>query len=96
MGDEEGITVTAASGDREVLSPEALEFVAWLHRLFEVRRQDLLTARAARQDRLDAGERPDFLAGDRRHPGAVVDGGARAEGPGRPPGRDHRARPTAR
>ncbi|MET0382907.1 MAG: malate synthase A [Burkholderiaceae bacterium] len=44
-----------------VLTPEALAFVADLHRTFEPRRQELLAARAARGVRLDAGERPDFL-----------------------------------
>jgi malate synthase len=45
----------------EVLSPEALAFVAKLHRAFEPRRQELLAARAARQARIDAGELPNFL-----------------------------------
>ena len=44
-----------------VLSPEALAFVATLHRAFEPRRQALLNARKVRTARLDAGERPDFL-----------------------------------
>ena len=45
----------------EILTPEALEFVAKLHRSFESRRQQLLAARVERAKRLDAGERPDFL-----------------------------------
>jgi malate synthase len=45
-----------------VLTPNALEFVEKLHHLFDRRRQDLLVARVARQQRLDAGEMPDFLA----------------------------------
>ncbi|MDR3351535.1 MAG: malate synthase A [Zoogloeaceae bacterium] len=44
-----------------ILSREALEFVARLHRAFEPRRQELLAARIARQARIDAGEMPDFL-----------------------------------
>jgi malate synthase len=44
-----------------ILSPEALEFVAKLHRACEPRRQELLKARVARQARIDAGEMPDFL-----------------------------------
>ncbi|MCX8145947.1 MAG: malate synthase A [Azovibrio sp.] len=44
-----------------ILSPEALEFVAKLHRAFEGRRQELLKARVERQARIDAGEMPDFL-----------------------------------
>jgi malate synthase len=46
----------------EILTPEALALVAKLHRRFESRRQELLAKRAARVARLDAGERPDFLA----------------------------------
>jgi malate synthase len=45
-----------------ILTPEALAFVARLHRRFEGRRQQLLAARRERAARLDAGERPDFLA----------------------------------
>lgn len=44
-----------------ILTPEALAFVAKLHRASEDRRQTLLAARVARTKRLDAGERPDFL-----------------------------------
>ncbi|HXR21537.1 MAG TPA: malate synthase A [Acidimicrobiales bacterium] len=44
-----------------VLTPEAVEFVAGLHRTFEGRRRALLAARAERQIGFDAGERPDFL-----------------------------------
>ena len=46
----------------EVLTPEALAFVADLHRRFDARRRELLAARQARQARFDAGELPDFLA----------------------------------
>ncbi|HEY7901751.1 MAG TPA: malate synthase A [Caulobacteraceae bacterium] len=45
----------------EVLTGEALAFVADLHRRFDARRRELLTARKARQRRFDAGEGPDFL-----------------------------------
>ena len=45
-----------------ILTPEALALVAKLHRTFEPRRQELLKARVERTKRLDAGERPDFLA----------------------------------
>ena len=45
----------------QILSPEALTFVAKLHRKFEPRRQELLAARAARQLKFDAGTLPDFL-----------------------------------
>jgi len=46
----------------EILTPEALDFLADLHRRFDGRRRDLLAARAERQTRFDAGERPDFLS----------------------------------
>ncbi len=45
----------------EILTPEALEFVAGLAREFDQSRRDLLERRAALQKRLDAGERLDFL-----------------------------------
>jgi malate synthase len=45
----------------EVLTPEALAFVAALQRRFNAERERLLAARQERQQRLDAGERPDFL-----------------------------------
>ncbi|MEO8744747.1 MAG: malate synthase A [Candidatus Dormiibacterota bacterium] len=47
----------------EVLTPEALAFVARLQREFGDRRLELLRARDERQARLDAGESPQFLAG---------------------------------
>jgi malate synthase len=58
-----GLTITApiSSEHAEILSSEALEFVAQLHSRFNVRRLELLAARDARQIRLDAGELPDFL-----------------------------------
>jgi malate synthase len=45
----------------EILTPEALQFVGMLHRLFNGRRKELLSARQVRQAALDAGELPDFL-----------------------------------
>src|SRR6266571_4012674 len=45
----------------EILSEEALDFIAALHRHFEPRRQDLLARRAARQKEFDRGALPDFL-----------------------------------
>ncbi|WP_126875673.1 malate synthase A [Paraburkholderia kururiensis] len=56
------ITGEIAPGFETILTPEALALVAQLHRAFEPRRQELLKARAERTKRLDAGERPDFLA----------------------------------
>ncbi|HLS84953.1 MAG TPA: malate synthase A, partial [Burkholderiales bacterium] len=46
----------------EILTPEAIAFVAELHREFGARRKELLAARAARQREFDAGKLPDFLA----------------------------------
>jgi malate synthase len=46
----------------QILTPEAVAFVAKLHRQFETRRQELLARRAARQKEFDAGRLPDFLA----------------------------------
>ena len=45
----------------EVLTSEALAFVADLHRSFNPMRLELLRQRADRQQRLDAGESPGFL-----------------------------------
>src|ERR1700716_3389445 len=47
---------------REVLTPDALEFVASLQREFGERRLELLRLRDERQARLDAGESPAFLS----------------------------------
>jgi malate synthase len=46
----------------EVLTPEALAFVAGLQERFGPRRLEVLDARAARRDRIAAGELPRFLA----------------------------------
>jgi len=48
-------------GCEEILTPEALAFVADLHRRFETRRRDLLNRRIQRQKSIDAGQLPDFL-----------------------------------
>src|ERR1700737_117579 len=60
----QGMEITGAikPGFETILTRDALELVAQLHRAFEPRRQQLLRARAERTERLDAGERPDFLA----------------------------------
>ncbi len=59
-----GVAINAPilPGFEAILTEPALALVAKLHRAFEPRRQELLAARAARAKRLDAGERPDFLA----------------------------------
>ena len=48
-------------GYETILTPEALEFVAKLHRAFAARRKELLAKRVERQAKIDAGEMPDFL-----------------------------------
>ena len=45
----------------QILTPDALAFVAMLHRKFEPRRQALLAQRQVRQKAFDAGALPDFL-----------------------------------
>jgi malate synthase len=45
----------------EILTPEAMNFVAKLHRAFDARRHDLLRRREERQAEFDAGKMPDFL-----------------------------------
>jgi malate synthase len=44
----------------EILTPEALRFVASLQRQFGARRKELLAARVAMRQRLDSGALPDF------------------------------------
>ena len=63
-----GISVAGALQPRfeEVLTHDALAFVAELHRRFNQTRKRLLAVRAERQKRFDAGETPDFLA-ETRH-----------------------------
>jgi len=46
----------------EILTPEAVAFIVDLQRTFNAQRKTLLNARQERQKRLDAGEKPDFLA----------------------------------
>ena len=46
---------------QQVLTPDALAFVADLHRRFEAERQRVLGLRAERQARFDGGELPGFL-----------------------------------
>jgi malate synthase len=57
-----GVTLRGRMGPRygEILNPDALAFLAELHRRFDGKRRDLLAARAERQRRFDAGELPDF------------------------------------
>ena len=58
----QGVEITATTNKQEeILTPDALKFVVDLERKFGPKRRELLAARVARQARLDAGERPDFL-----------------------------------
>ncbi|WP_151759432.1 malate synthase A [Dictyobacter vulcani] len=58
-----GIEIKAAISPAfaEILTPEAMTFIASLVRAFGTRREELLAARAQRQLELDAGKLPDFL-----------------------------------
>src|SRR5215204_4627259 len=59
----EGIEIHApvVDGFAEIMTPEAVAFVATLHREFAGRVDEILRHRAERQERIDAGEMPDFL-----------------------------------
>ena len=63
MNAASGISIVGPPAARaaEILTPEALEFVALLQREFDGRRRDLLAARAERWQRLRGGELPAFL-----------------------------------
>ncbi|MGL6180708.1 MAG: malate synthase A [Aestuariivirga sp.] len=54
-------TVKLAKAHERVLTPDALNFVASLHRRFEAEHRTLLARRAVRQKAFDAGLLPDFL-----------------------------------
>src|SRR5574337_498558 len=62
-GAASGVEVHTPTSDRasEILSPEAVAFVAALHRKFNPTREALLAKRAERQATFDAGRLPDFL-----------------------------------
>ncbi len=45
----------------QILTPEAVGFIAGLHRQFDARRRELLVAREVRQAQFDRGALPDFL-----------------------------------
>src|SRR5437762_831035 len=55
------ITGAIATGYDEILSPDALSFIAKLHRAFESRRRECLQRRQDRQRAFDCGESLDFL-----------------------------------
>jgi malate synthase len=58
-----GVTILGALGPRyaEILTKDALAFVAELHRNFNTKRRDLLARRTDMQHRFDGGALPDFL-----------------------------------
>ncbi|HEX6703004.1 MAG TPA: malate synthase A [Gaiellaceae bacterium] len=60
---DDGIEIRGQLGEAgaRILTPEALAFVAELQREFNPRRVELLGARVERQERIAAGELPDFL-----------------------------------
>ncbi len=55
------IDVPVIAEYEQILTPEALAFLAELHQRFDLRRRELLASRAERQKRIDAGQLPDFL-----------------------------------
>ena len=59
-----GVEVTGENPPefREILTPDALAFVASLHRHINARRLEALQRRVTRQAQFDAGQMPDFLA----------------------------------
>ncbi len=63
MSASDGVKVTGPYGDRydEILTPQALAFLAGMHRTFEGRRRDVLRLRAERAAAIAAGQLPDFL-----------------------------------
>ena len=67
MTHPDGLEILGSADARfdEILTGEALAFVAGLQREFGARRVELLEARVERQIRLDQGERPDFLEATR-------------------------------
>jgi malate synthase len=62
--DQPGVEILAPVSESyaQILTPEAVAFLAGLQRRFNERRKTLLAARQERQKRLDAGEKPEFLA----------------------------------
>src|SRR5277367_4581416 len=48
--------------ETQILTPEAIAFLNKLAREFEARRQQLLARRGVRQQQIDAGQFPEFLA----------------------------------
>lgn len=55
------VSSEAQKAQSEILTDEALKFLAALHRTFDKTRQSLLVARTVAQQRLDSGVALDFL-----------------------------------
>ncbi|MFD2515124.1 malate synthase A [Pontibacter locisalis] len=56
------VKVKSTEGADEILTPKALDFLEMLHLRFDDRRKELLEKRKERQNRIDAGEKLDFLS----------------------------------
>jgi malate synthase len=56
------ITGPEVGAENRILTPQAIRFLVKLSTIFEPRRRKLLQARRLRQQQLDAGEVPEFLA----------------------------------
>lgn len=52
---------STSGSQKEIVSEDALQFLAVLHRSFDATRKQLLQRRAIRQTQLDNGALPDFL-----------------------------------
>ena len=63
-----GVEILAPISDahRDILTPKAVEFFAALQREFNPRRLELLAQRKTRQQAIDRGEYPTFLAENER------------------------------
>ena len=63
VAEVEGVEVRGRAPERgeEILTPDALTFVAALHREFDATRRELLARREERQSELDGGDTLDFL-----------------------------------
>lgn len=63
-----GVSVSGTIGTehKKILTPEALAFIALLHRSFNVTRKKLLERRVLRQAEINRGVLPEFLA-ETRH-----------------------------
>ncbi len=68
VGSPDGIALRGGPvpGAEEILTPEAVEFVAGLHRAFNPRRKELLGARRDRQREISSGALPSFPAATAR------------------------------